>query len=922
MSDYFDPLAVTIAAGTRALAAQVNAVTNLTSAAFDKLPTETELKLGLTRYAVDTGVADAYIVTLPYVPVLTDGFNFTFKAVNANTGASTINVNGTGVKSIVNTDGTSLIANTFGNNAIVILAYELSNDRYLLISQNPAFNAQASASAAAALVSEGNAATSETNALASETNAAASYDSFDDRYLGPKATPPTLDNDGDPLIDGALYWNTAVSPQAMRAWDGNTSQWEDIFVGGAAATISLATEAVDAENFVVFANAATGSQAPKTNAALRFNALTGDMIAPNVDSLYVSPAAANIFMSNVNALDGDPSVRFEVDTTNADHDFWIGRGVQWTGTQWQLAVTGDSPAGLFLNGAGTNTGIAQLAAGNHNGQTAGFNLGRPEDWTPGAALRVSGNVGVIDFETNGVIRARVSDTDFQIDDLRVSFDSDLGPVVIIDAAATTTQVAVTAGSNLTSGDLLNITSNLINKTGQLVNLIQEHASSTADGLTLRQDGSGGGIDISHLGTNGVALNVTGNNASRTNDVATITQANASSLAIALQVQQDGNSTALLIDKNGTGAGSPLSIANEGTSAGIQVTQNGIATGVSVQQNSTGTAISATSNDAASKAGVFTSNIATRTQPVVEIINENATGAGVGAFIRNDQTGYGLHVQNTTTTGIVARFEGTVASRTQPVVEITHNASGGSTLLDMNAGSSGRVILSDSGAANAFAALDIRHAGTGTAIAATATNSANVAIVALSTTASRTVPVMRVVNDNAVGSGVAMEVQQDQSAPHIELTGANGEGIKFTSDQTSTDVNTLDHYEEGEHVPSITVNTGTVTLNTTIDTLAYTRIGRCVHVTGQLNVSSVSTPSGVLQISLPFAIGEFTDEAEHLNSPVYVTGAVGVAQGYTLMVNDTGASTNANIEIVSNGNDAGAEMQAGTTMYFNFHYFTD
>jgi hypothetical protein len=73
----------------------------------------------------------------------------------------------------------------------------------------------ASASAAAAATSESNAATSETNASnsasaasTSEANAAASYDSFDDRYLGAKSTAPTVDNDGDALIVGALYFNS------------------------------------------------------------------------------------------------------------------------------------------------------------------------------------------------------------------------------------------------------------------------------------------------------------------------------------------------------------------------------------------------------------------------------------------------------------------------------------------------------------------------------------------------------------------------------------------------------------------------------------------------------------------------------------------------------------------------------------------
>ena len=38
--------------------------------------------------------------------------------------------------------------------------------------------------------------------------AAASYDAFDDRYLGSKSTVPTLDNDGNALLTGALYWNS------------------------------------------------------------------------------------------------------------------------------------------------------------------------------------------------------------------------------------------------------------------------------------------------------------------------------------------------------------------------------------------------------------------------------------------------------------------------------------------------------------------------------------------------------------------------------------------------------------------------------------------------------------------------------------------------------------------------------------------
>jgi hypothetical protein len=63
-----------------------------------------------------------------------------------------------------------------------------------------------------------NVAGSATAAAASAAAAAASYDSFDDRYLGAYASNPTLDNDGNALITGALYFNSVSG--TMLAWSG------------------------------------------------------------------------------------------------------------------------------------------------------------------------------------------------------------------------------------------------------------------------------------------------------------------------------------------------------------------------------------------------------------------------------------------------------------------------------------------------------------------------------------------------------------------------------------------------------------------------------------------------------------------------------------------------------------------------------
>jgi hypothetical protein len=83
----------------------------------------------------------------------------------------------------------------------------------------------AAASASAASASEIAAASSATaasgsasSASASAVAAAASYDSFDDRYLGAKTSDPTVDNDGNALLTGALYFNSVSG--TMKVYDG------------------------------------------------------------------------------------------------------------------------------------------------------------------------------------------------------------------------------------------------------------------------------------------------------------------------------------------------------------------------------------------------------------------------------------------------------------------------------------------------------------------------------------------------------------------------------------------------------------------------------------------------------------------------------------------------------------------------------
>ena len=77
----------------------------------------------------------------------------------------------------------------------------------------------ASTSATNAAASATAAATSASSASAASDAALAALDSFDDRYLGQKASDPTTDNDGDALVAGALYFNT--TDDSMKVYDGS-----------------------------------------------------------------------------------------------------------------------------------------------------------------------------------------------------------------------------------------------------------------------------------------------------------------------------------------------------------------------------------------------------------------------------------------------------------------------------------------------------------------------------------------------------------------------------------------------------------------------------------------------------------------------------------------------------------------------------
>lgn len=90
------------------------------------LQTAVQSQNTFSNFAVDTGAVNAYVTTpaAGITATLTAGLMLQFKAINANTGASTLNHAGLGAKNILNVNGSSLGAGQIPLNGIAQVIYD------------------------------------------------------------------------------------------------------------------------------------------------------------------------------------------------------------------------------------------------------------------------------------------------------------------------------------------------------------------------------------------------------------------------------------------------------------------------------------------------------------------------------------------------------------------------------------------------------------------------------------------------------------------------------------------------------------------------------------------------------------------------------------------------------------------------------
>ena len=227
---------------------------------------------------------------------------------------------------------------------------------------------EASTSATNAATSETNAATSATNAATSATAAAASqtaaaasaasaataYDTFDDRYLGSKTADPTLDNDSNALVQGALYFNSTANE--MRVYDG--ANW-------------IAASSAGGASMLEYLYIATASQTAFSGSDENSNSLSytvdnlivivnGVVLEPSVD--YTATDGTTVTLTDAASLNDEIHIIAFKSFTTADMVSATNGGTFGN----NITVNGDiSVGGDVAIGDGSNTGN-RLVLGDGN----------------------------------------------------------------------------------------------------------------------------------------------------------------------------------------------------------------------------------------------------------------------------------------------------------------------------------------------------------------------------------------------------------------------------------------------------------------------------------------------------------------------------------------------------------------------------
>jgi len=387
-----------LAAQTAAELAETNAETAETNA--ETAETNAETAATNAASSASSAASSASSASSSASAASTSASNASSSASSASTSASAASSSASAASTSASNAATSATNAASSATAAASSASSASSSASTATTQ--ATNAAASASAASTSASSASAA--HTAAEAARDAALSAYDNFDDRYLGPKSSDPTLDNDGNALLTGALYFNT--SSNVMKVYTG--SSWVAAYVSAAGVLLTannlsdVASTATSRTNLNVPTR--TGGDASGSwgiditgNAA---TATTATNVSGGTASVTSITDSGNLaFTSTGNRITGDfinatPAnrVALQTSTTNGATTFEV--IPNGTGTTAQISLESDSAV---------TTGSTLTLANISTEVTIRSNLRGAGTYTPmtfytGGSERVrvdtSGNVGI------------------------------------------------------------------------------------------------------------------------------------------------------------------------------------------------------------------------------------------------------------------------------------------------------------------------------------------------------------------------------------------------------------------------------------------------------------------------------------------------------------------------------------------------
>jgi len=225
---------------------------------------------------------------------------------------------------------------------------------------NAASSATAAASSATAAASSATAAAaSQTAAAASAASAASAFDSFDDRFLGSKTSNPSVDNDGDALVTGALYFNSTANE--MRVYDG--ANW---IAATSAGNVSLILY-----EYTATAGQTTFSGSDDNSATLSYTVNNLQVVMNGVvldPSDFTATSGTSVVLASGAALNDIVNIYAFKSFTTAD---MVSASAGGTFSA-NVAVTGDlTVADKIIHSGDTDTAIRFPAADNISFETGG-----------------------------------------------------------------------------------------------------------------------------------------------------------------------------------------------------------------------------------------------------------------------------------------------------------------------------------------------------------------------------------------------------------------------------------------------------------------------------------------------------------------------------------------------------------------------